>query len=225
MSSIRPTWRSILTALRTTLAEYNPHYKFNYTNYWEKRYRQGGNSGLGSYGVLSDFKTNIINKFIQEYQAETMIDFGCGDGQQIKNIKIKKYLGLDIAPSSVQMCQKLYSDDQSKSFILYHPQSFFNNFIKADLVICLDVLYHITSEVDLKKTLTDIFSCANNLVILYTNTENFNYRRGRHIVYWDTYKYLKEFKNFLILETIAQKYRDQSGADFIILKKLTSSTD
>lgn len=40
--------------------------KFNSLNYWENRYAGGGNSGDGSYGRLSVFKADFINKFIEE---------------------------------------------------------------------------------------------------------------------------------------------------------------
>ena len=35
-------------------------------NYWEERYKTGGNSGAGSYDRLAKFKAQIINDFIKQ---------------------------------------------------------------------------------------------------------------------------------------------------------------
>lgn len=52
-------------------------------NYWERRYQSGKNSGAGSYSKLADFKANIINSFVLEHNITHVIEFGCGDGNQL----------------------------------------------------------------------------------------------------------------------------------------------
>jgi hypothetical protein len=42
--------------------------KFSYIDYWEENYANGGNSGNGSYGVLAQFKGDVINQFINKKQ-------------------------------------------------------------------------------------------------------------------------------------------------------------
>ena len=42
---------------------------FSVSNYWDQRYKKGGNSGAGSYGRLAEFKAEIINKFIKEKKS------------------------------------------------------------------------------------------------------------------------------------------------------------
>ena len=39
---------------------------FKSSNYWESRYKNGGNSGAGSYNQIAKFKTKIINDFIKK---------------------------------------------------------------------------------------------------------------------------------------------------------------
>lgn len=39
---------------------------FNSRNYWNDRYKNRGNSGSGSYNKLAEFKTEIINNFIND---------------------------------------------------------------------------------------------------------------------------------------------------------------
>ncbi|WP_242447617.1 hypothetical protein [Priestia endophytica] len=71
--------------------------KFSYIDYWEENYANGGNSGNGSYGVLAQFKGDVINQFINKKQIHTVIEFGCSDGNQLKYMNYPNYLGMDIS--------------------------------------------------------------------------------------------------------------------------------
>ena len=51
--------------------------------YWISRYKQGGNSGAGSYNNLAEFKGEIINDFVATHHTKTVIEFGCGDGNPL----------------------------------------------------------------------------------------------------------------------------------------------
>nr|BFF27640.1 hypothetical protein GCM10025732_56050 [Glycomyces mayteni] len=53
--------------------------------YWEKRYADGGNSGGGSRGTNAEFKAEVLNKFTAEHGIESVIEFGCGDGEQLSS--------------------------------------------------------------------------------------------------------------------------------------------
>jgi hypothetical protein len=199
----------------------------NYQEYWNERYSAGFSSGSGSYGELANFKADIINKFIQKNSIQSVIEFGCGDGNQLKLMQYKKYLGLDVAGSAIEKCKSVFFDDPSKSFFLYKPDQFVNRgFLNSDLVICLDVLYHILPEEDYIKTLDDIFSCSDKHVILYTDTELFEketYLTGSHICHRNTLNYLKKYTDFELIEIIPNKYPDLSWAQFIILRRLTEN--
>ena len=148
---------------------------FDYKKYWNQRYSKGGNSGDGSYGVLAEFKAETINNFIEEHDINSVIEFGCGDGNQLKYMNYKKYLGFDVAKAAIDRCRLIFKDlkdNKTKSFMIYDPKYFINNdFIKADLVVCLDVLYHIIPDEEFIKTLQDIFSCSQKYVILYTSID------------------------------------------------------
>ena len=203
----------------------------DYKEYWDERYRAGFTSGAGSYGELATFKADTINTFIEENSVRSVIEFGCGDGNQLKLMHYPEYLGMDIAPAAVEKCRKTFSGDDSKSFNLYSPESFSDNgSIHADLVVCLDVLYHIIPENDYIKTLDDIFSRSENFVILYTDIDMFKsrtYHEGAHVRHRDTLSYLKKYQNFTIDKIIPNKYPDLTFAVFIILKRdrETSSHD
>jgi len=134
-------------------------------------------------------------------------------------------LGLDFSEYAIKQCRALFSEDPNKSFMLYIPSRFFNtNFIIADLVVSLDVLYHIVDDRDYYKTLHDIFSSSRKFVILYTSIEAYRYekfREGSHVRHRDTLSDLQGFMDFKIEGILQQEYPNLSSADFIILKKFS----
>ena len=60
-------------------------------DYWIKRYNLGGNSGAGSYDEFAEFKAEIINDFVGKNNVQGVIEYGCGDGNQLKYFEFKKY--------------------------------------------------------------------------------------------------------------------------------------
>ncbi len=74
--------------------------------YWNGRYKAGGNSGIGSYGRLAEFKAEIINNFVADYEIHTVIEWGCGDGNQLSLAQYPQYIGFDVSLKSVKMCKK-----------------------------------------------------------------------------------------------------------------------
>lgn len=158
---------------------------FDYASYWETRYASGGNSGWGSYGDSARHKADVLNAFVSERNVQSVIDFGCGDGAQLTLAEYPRYLGLDVSPTAVRMCADKFDGDPTKSFMQYHPAALFNRgFLRADLAICLDVLYHITDDDDFEKTLTDVLAAASKYAILYTTDAPKEYRgespHGKH---------------------------------------------
>lgn len=194
---------------------------FDYIGYWENTYKNGGNSGAGSYGMLAEFKAEVINRIIALHKLTRVIEFGCGDGNQLSYMDYKKYLGLDVSASSIQMCAKRFASDPSKSFMLYNPGSFLNQgFIEADLAVCLDVLYHITNEEDYISTLRDLFSVSADWVIIYTRITNAHSTSGVETIQdRNIFDYLAAFPEYKVEEIIPQRYPDLSSADFLLLRK------
>ncbi|TDQ42809.1 methyltransferase domain-containing protein [Aureibacillus halotolerans] len=194
---------------------------FDYIDYWERNYKDGGTSGSGSYGVLADFKAEVVNTFIKDYNVQKVVEFGCGDGHQLQKMNYQHYLGLDVASSAIQRCASLFKDDPTKSFMLYKPGAFSNQgFFQADMTVCLDVLYHITDDHDFEMTLKDIFACSGDLVVLYTKlTDGTEEEVVPTIRDRDILAHLRSHSSFTILEIIPQRFKDQSSADFIILQR------
>ena len=193
---------------------------FDYKKWWDYNYSVGGTSGSGSYGILAEFKAEIINKIISENKIESVMEFGSGDGNQLTYMDYKNYIGLDISATAIKACEDKFRDDKTKQFQVYDPLHFDDAKIKADMVVCLDVLYHITDDIDFEKTLDSIFRCSSKYVILYTRITSDNEPYiATTIMDRDILKHIKKYPEFRVNEIIKQRYPDLSSADFIILER------
>lgn len=144
-------------------------------NYWNNEYSLSHGSGLGSTGAMLDHKIEFLNKFFKDHNIKTVIDFGCGDGKLMKNLKIEDedYIGIDISEVAVEICERIRPKAQfiDIAFPEFEPK------FKADCCICIDVLFHIIDDIELELTLKKIFEYATRFVILYTfNQERENER-------------------------------------------------
>ena len=87
-------------------------------NYWDNRYKTGGNSGLGSYGENAKYKANIINTYINKFRIKTICDFGCGDGNQISLFEgFDKYFGCDISLHALSICEEKFKNNGKMTFL------------------------------------------------------------------------------------------------------------
>src|SRR5690606_31220817 len=89
--------------------------KFSVAEYWDDRYKAGGNSGAGSYGRLAEFKAHVINLFFEQKGIFEVIEFGCGDGNQLSLFAAVDYLGIDVSPTAVSKCKARFSSDVKKN--------------------------------------------------------------------------------------------------------------
>lgn len=64
-----------------------------------------------------------------------------------------------------------FSEDTTKSFLRYEPRNFHDpaNFLKADLALSLDVIYHLVEDDLYELHLYHLFGSAHRFVALYTS--------------------------------------------------------
>ncbi len=136
--------------------------------YWENRYESGGNSGDGSYGALATFKAEILNKFVHDNAIHTVIEFGCGDGNQLQLANYPSYLGFDVSNNAIDICQKKFHDDDHKSFSLVNEY----NDEDADLSLSLDVVFHLVENDVFDQYMTTLFDAGLKFVIIYASDTN-----------------------------------------------------
>lgn len=133
--------------------------------YWARRYAAGGTSGEGSYGDLATFKAEIINKFVAANNISSIIEFGCGDGNQLTLMNYPRYAGFDVSHQAVSLCQKRFAMDPSKSFA--HLDDYRGE--KADLALSLDVVFHLVEEAVFEEYMRRLFSASLRHVLIYSS--------------------------------------------------------
>ena len=138
--------------------------------YWEKRYRDGGTSGAGSYGRLADFKSEIVNDLIQRFDIGSIIDLGCGDGNQISLFsKHIRYSGYDVSQTAIEMCRDRFKQRDHWTFHWYSGEHIREETAVASL--SMDVLFHLTSIGSFRNYLELLFNCAEKYVIIYSSNQ------------------------------------------------------
>jgi 2-polyprenyl-3-methyl-5-hydroxy-6-metoxy-1,4-benzoquinol methylase len=185
---------------------------FNSTKYWNQRYINGGNSGAGSYNELSQFKADIINNFIENNQIKSIVDYGVGDGNQLKLINTENliYTGIDVSEFIISKCKEEFKDDKTKKFI--HIDNI-DNELKTDLVLSCDVIYHLIEEPVYKEYMDNLFSMSKKYVIIYA--PNINYNEAVHVKKREFIEYIFDnYTNFNLVKRIKGK-----GCPFYIFQK------
>ena len=199
-------------------------------NYWEERYRTGGNSGSGSYGRLAEFKAETLNAFVREQQVTSVLELGCGDGNQLTLASYPSYEGYDIAPQAVQVCTQKFSGDASKTFHVYTPDAFQTMLAgrsqKADLSLSLDVIFHLVEDPVFQEYMQDLFDSAERFVIIYASNEEKPYAGG-HMRYRKFTRWIAQHApQWTCLKMIKNKYpynarspENTSISDFYVFGK------
>lgn len=199
---------------------------FDSKDFWEKRYLSGGNSGCGSYGNLALFKANIINEFIKNNNIDTIIDYGVGDGNQLKLIDTqnKNYIGIDISHTILKKCKEIFIKDNTKIFL--HTDDINDN-LKANLVISCDVIYHLIEEKTYLEYMKNLFNMSTKYVIIYSKNENLNH--VEHVKFRKFEDYIdNNCHKWSLINYIPNKYpqviigcnnENTSPSDFFIYKK------
>jgi len=195
---------------------------FKSAEYWDSRYRRGNNSGWGSYGKLARFKADIINDFIERSQVQSVIDFGCGDGNQLGLFKVPDYLGADVSKEAIRICTEKYKGDVTKGFMTVSPPEYLGDY-KAELVLSLDVIFHLVEHSVYSTYMNSLFHAATRFVIIYSS--NFERVTAAHEREREFTSYVEIlYPEWELVEKIDNpwpiaKYSDGSLSDFYIYRK------
>lgn len=148
------------------------------SRYWELRYRLGGDSGAGSYGAEAAYKTAFLNQCFAAQGIQSVIDFGCGDGNQLRHLVVPSYRGYDVSPAAIARCRSAYEGDSGKEF--HTLDSYAGE--TADAALSLDVLYHLIEPNVFDAYLKRLFAASRRIVVIYAiDHEETRRLRGRHV--------------------------------------------
>ncbi|HEX3960659.1 MAG TPA: class I SAM-dependent methyltransferase [Trebonia sp.] len=160
--------------------------------FWEQNYAQGETSGAGSYGGLAEGKSRYLNALVREREVRSVIEFGCGDGNQLSLADYPGYIGLDVSRTAIGLCQQRFAADPAKSFFLYDGTCFTDRagLFTADLALSLDVVYHLTEDAVFEAYLTHLFAAGQRLVVIYSTDRDMSgtapHVRHRRFTPWVT---------------------------------------
>ena len=194
---------------------------FDSGQYWEQRYADGRDSGPGSRGGHRQFKADFLNTFVEEHNIGSVLEFGCGDGDQIALADYPEYRGLEVSESAVETCSERFADDETKAFATYDPESFGNEQRKqfeAELVLSLEVVFHLVEDATFEKTMHDMFESATRYVIVFSSNheEPTPELHVRHRCFTDYVE--EEFPEFDLINTVENEFESRHS-DFYIYKK------
>ena len=131
------------------------------SEYWDKRYRSGGDSGDGSKGDLARWKADHINGFIWVNAIKNVIEFGCGDGLQLSLYDIDDYIGFDVSAAAVELCKERTMHD-CRNLAEYNGET-------AELALSVDVIFHLVDDAEYRKHLDMLFGSATRYVMIYSS--------------------------------------------------------
>ena len=200
--------------------------KFNSKSYWESRYESNSTSGSGSYGRLALFKASVINKFISSNNVNSVIEMGCGDGNQLTYANYPSYIGLDVSKRAISICKEKFKNDSTKSFLNITSLDKRNS-LSADLAISLDVIYHLVEDDVYDDYMQSLFSLSKNYVIIYSS--NYEKKKAKHVRCREFTVWINKNVNedFELIETIKNEFpfdkshpNTTSMSDFYIYKKI-----
>ena len=116
---------------------------FDNRKFWEMRYTTNPTlgSGAGSRGEFLAYKREVLCQAIEEFHPRSILDVGCGDIEVARDLPFSgEYTGIDLSPSIIARNQELqpaWNFIEGDFLDLVRRDG-----LRADLVICFDVLIH-----------------------------------------------------------------------------------
>lgn len=189
---------------------------FDYKSYWEERYAKGQNSGSGSYGENAKFKANVINRVIEDYDCRDMVEFGCGDGNQMTLFNPIPYIGYDISQTIIAKNQVKYSNLSHAEFEVIDMDWDYSRI--RDLSICVDVLFHLTIKKDWERLIDIVCSAAKKAIVIVTNTEVIPKEYFPHVNFKRKILPLLDLRSDLIIEEVVTQTTHMESNSIVLRK-------
>lgn len=162
---------------------------------------------------MAQCKGDVINNFIEKNQIKSILDYGVGDGNQLKlfNTENLIYTGIDVSEFIISKCKEEFKDDKTKKFI--HVDNI-DNKLKAELVLSCDVIYYLVEEPVYKEYMDNLFTMSEKYVIIYAPNVNFN--EANHVKKREFIEYI--FDNYTTFNLI-ERIKGNIGCPFYIFQK------
>ena len=222
-----PIVRNIARGVIALFADFRQS-SFASGDYWENRYKAGGNSGSGSYNRLAQFKAQVLNDFVAAHDVASVIELGTGDGAQLKLAAYPNYIGVDVSRTAIDATRAEFSQDPTKRFV--HSDEVQADDV-ADLSLSLDVIYHLIEDNVFEHYMEQLFDVSRRYVIVYSsNADRKSYAvHVRHRIFTDWVE--RNRPDFALKKVQKNPYPEEindidntSFADFFFFEKATSAS-
>jgi len=114
-------------------------------DFWQQRYSSGLDSGPGSGGEEAAWKVEQVVRACSRKKVGSVLDLGCGDGRVARALMDRlpgaSYLGIDQAPAALEQARRVALPGME----FREGDLTGAELSPADLVLCLDVLFHLES--------------------------------------------------------------------------------
>ncbi len=183
-----------------------------FTEYYQNNYWGGEKSKSGRGSEINQTReiSLALPKLFTQYNISSIADIGCGDFNWFQYLDLKgvQYHGYDIVKPMIESNNKKFANEHIKFTKLDITK---NSFERSDLVICRDVLVHLSFE-NIQKVINNI-RLSNSRYFITTSfsstTVNVDIRNGD----WRPINLLKEPFNFpKPIMTLNEKCSENNGA-------------
>jgi len=155
--------------------------------YWNERYRSGIDSGKGSVGKYRAWKWQGIDHYV-DVRKSSVLDVGCGDLQFWLGRDCNNYIGIDISQVIIERAR---AKRPKWTFFLTDATERFP--FEADVVLCMDLVFHIMTEEKLVRLLSNLKSWAQIWLFIFNWHKNplKAVSDGKYQHFWQLEDYLR----------------------------------
>jgi glycosyltransferase involved in cell wall biosynthesis len=233
-------WRALWSVARSTVARRLPasarvrrlldigaNRRFEgSSDYWERRYREGQTSGVGSYGRYARYKAEVLNGFVAAHGIRRVAEFGCGDGNQLSEFSFPAYLGLDVSQAAVERCRRLYQGDPTKRFLALNGPAAIEAVrqFNPELTLSLDVIYHLVEDAVFAEHIATLFAVSTRYVIVYSTNFDRRYDFRHQVDRKFTDHVARHVAGWRLREVVTNPYKGaDTQSDFYVYEKTAAA--
>ena len=139
---------------------------YNEKTYWEGRYFNSFHSGEGSRGIELEQKLEFIRKYLTP--KSHVLDLGHGDGELGFRLSTSlcRYSGFDISQTAVDLCRVRASAENLTHYTFECSDILDVKYQTADVVLCIDVLFHMSSGDKFESAIKHICSMISDCALI-----------------------------------------------------------
>lgn len=185
--------------------------KFDSGGYWRRRYEKKQTSGPRSYGRLAAYKAEVVNTVCKVRNIASVIEFGCGDGNQTALFEISRYAGIDISPLIIDRARRTFADRPDWTFQI--ADQYTGNPGAYDMSMSLDVIYHLVEDNVFDAYMHQLVVSSQRYVLIYASdhdeiTKDVHVRH-RHYSRW----LAQHYPDLNCVETLQHPYPAAADTD------------